>query len=456
MSNPEKISPDDPRLTLYALGEMEATERAAFEALLAGDPSARAAVEEIRRTAALLGDALEQEPMPMPDNVVTLDSQLVAAAAILPGRDPRKFDGGGATGPESLRELSRELKKPVRGGRLPSGYYTVAGLAAAAFAVFFVVSESLNQSDRARGGALARPVESSAVPSPAAFAADGAGPVKARATPPPAEARALQLALPGAHVADRFVSTAEREVSTFPLRVGRDSYAEVREQLRRGRKPTKGAVQVAELINAFDYTWPAAVAGEAFVVALEEAQTPWSGATRLVRVAVRAVGAPGTVAAERARVRVEFAAGRVRAWRLIGFERDGDLAGVGGLSAGETLRGGDTVTALYEVLPAEGSEGQGPASGLLTLGLDYRVPGTGEMRQIARTLEGGAARFAQASADLKFATAVAAFGLVLNESPMRAPVDLDEIARWAAAGAGDDGLRREFVELVQRADAMEE
>ena len=452
MSNPEKILPDDPRLTLYALGEMEVTERATFEALLAHDPSARAAVEEIRRTAALLGDALEQEPVPVPDNVVTLDSKSVAAAAILPGRDPRKFDGGGATG--------RELKQPVRGWRLPFGYYAVAGLAAAAFAVFFVVSESLNRSSSPQP--LAMSARSAEVAAPAAaFAADAAEPTVGRrpvaqARPASAAAPGLQLALPGTHVADRFVSTAEREVSTFPLRVGRDSYAEVREQLRRGRKPAKGAIQVAELINAFDYTWPAAVAGEAFVVALEEAQTPWSGATRLVRVAVRAVGEPGTVAAERARVRVEFAAGRVRAWRLIGFERAGDLAGVGGLSAGETLRGGDTVTALYEVLPAEGADPVGAASALVALGLDYRVPGTGETRQIARTLEGGAGQFAQASADLKFATAVAAFGLALSESPMRAPVNLDEIARWAADGAGGDGLKREFVELVQRADAMEE
>ena len=46
------ILPDDPRLTAYAIGEMEPAEKAAFEALLARDPVARATVEDIRRTAA--------------------------------------------------------------------------------------------------------------------------------------------------------------------------------------------------------------------------------------------------------------------------------------------------------------------------------------------------------------------------------------------------------------------
>ncbi len=37
-----QITPDDPRLTAYALGEMDAAERAQFETLLAQDAAARA------------------------------------------------------------------------------------------------------------------------------------------------------------------------------------------------------------------------------------------------------------------------------------------------------------------------------------------------------------------------------------------------------------------------------
>ena len=64
--NPNQISPDDPRLTLYALGEMEPREQAEFEKLLAQDAAARQVVAEIRATVATVTAALEQEPLEAP------------------------------------------------------------------------------------------------------------------------------------------------------------------------------------------------------------------------------------------------------------------------------------------------------------------------------------------------------------------------------------------------------
>ena len=61
--NPNSISPEDPRLTAYALNEMEPAERTAFEQELAQDAAARQAVEEISATASLLTGALEHEAM---------------------------------------------------------------------------------------------------------------------------------------------------------------------------------------------------------------------------------------------------------------------------------------------------------------------------------------------------------------------------------------------------------
>ena len=60
--NPNNITPDDPRLTAYALDEMTPAERAEFEPLLRQDAAAQQAVEEIRTAGALLAAALEQEP----------------------------------------------------------------------------------------------------------------------------------------------------------------------------------------------------------------------------------------------------------------------------------------------------------------------------------------------------------------------------------------------------------
>jgi len=59
-----RILPDDPRLTAYALGEMEPAEQAAIEAALTESPEARAELEEIRRAAALLSDELRSETAP--------------------------------------------------------------------------------------------------------------------------------------------------------------------------------------------------------------------------------------------------------------------------------------------------------------------------------------------------------------------------------------------------------
>src|SRR6185295_9320429 len=52
-----KLTPDDPRLTAYALGELDATERAEIEAALKHSPECRQVVEEIQQ----LGGMLEKE-----------------------------------------------------------------------------------------------------------------------------------------------------------------------------------------------------------------------------------------------------------------------------------------------------------------------------------------------------------------------------------------------------------
>ncbi len=117
-----KITPDDPRLTAYALGELEGDERAAMEAALRDDPALQAAVDEIRATVAQLESALATEPM------VTEASEL-SHAAIIAGHDPAKLDGG-------------PLAKVIR---FPQLYYLVGGLAAAGFAVLLALRPPAGQ-----------------------------------------------------------------------------------------------------------------------------------------------------------------------------------------------------------------------------------------------------------------------------------------------------------------------
>ncbi|MFZ5496694.1 MAG: YfbK domain-containing protein [Verrucomicrobiota bacterium] len=110
--NENTISPDDPRLTAYALNEMAAAERAEFEKLLQQDTAARQAVEEIRAAGTLLATALEAEPLAA---IPTTKKE----AAIVAGGGP----------------LKERLNRPIR---FPQFYYIVSGLAAACFALFFI------------------------------------------------------------------------------------------------------------------------------------------------------------------------------------------------------------------------------------------------------------------------------------------------------------------------------
>jgi Ca-activated chloride channel family protein len=123
MTTLSKFSPDDPRLTAFALGELEGEELAAVEAALRDDPAARAAVEEIRATASQLGAVLGAEAAADP---VSAGAPPLRRAAIVPGQDLHKLDGG---------PLAKVIK-------FPQVYYIVGGLAAAAFAVLVVQYQS--------------------------------------------------------------------------------------------------------------------------------------------------------------------------------------------------------------------------------------------------------------------------------------------------------------------------
>src|SRR5262245_18012520 len=58
------FNPDDPKYTSYVLGELDDKERAAIDAELDADPTAAAAVAEIRATTLQLTAALQAEPLP--------------------------------------------------------------------------------------------------------------------------------------------------------------------------------------------------------------------------------------------------------------------------------------------------------------------------------------------------------------------------------------------------------
>jgi Ca-activated chloride channel family protein len=116
--NISKITPDDPRLTAYALGELEPEEHAAIEAAIKGDPAAQAAVAQIRALGNDLSAALAKEPLP----VATAPEEKPASPPAREAYQPRKFI------------------------RFP--YYLLGGLAAACLAV--IIASQQRQAARER------------------------------------------------------------------------------------------------------------------------------------------------------------------------------------------------------------------------------------------------------------------------------------------------------------------
>ncbi len=80
------ISPDDPLLTAYALGELSPERAAIVEEALKNSPAARQAVEEIRMLAGDLQGALAQEAIDDPVDAGASMDPTISSAAKLPGR----------------------------------------------------------------------------------------------------------------------------------------------------------------------------------------------------------------------------------------------------------------------------------------------------------------------------------------------------------------------------------
>ena len=64
--DPTRLEQKQARLTAYALGQLDASERAAVEVELAASPEARGFVDEIRALAGHVQEAARREPLPPP------------------------------------------------------------------------------------------------------------------------------------------------------------------------------------------------------------------------------------------------------------------------------------------------------------------------------------------------------------------------------------------------------
>jgi Ca-activated chloride channel family protein len=188
------------------------------------------------------------------------------------------------------------------------------------------------------------------------------------------------------------------------------------------------------------------------------------------KVLVREMSGTLVTIAKDVKIQVEMNPARVEAYRLIGYENrllakedfNDDRKDAGEIGAGHR------VTALYELVPP-GAEPDLPAvdelkyqrpvalreaasgSELMTVKLRYKEPEGDTSSLLSFVLFDE--KTSRPSRDFQFASAVAAFGMVLRDSPFRGDADWDSVKELARSGLGPDpnGYRREFLELVDLA-----
>lgn len=186
------------------------------------------------------------------------------------------------------------------------------------------------------------------------------------------------------------------------------------------------------------------------------------------KVLVTEMGATLQTIAKDVKLQLEFNPSNVQSYRLIGYENrllaNEDFAN-DTVDAGE-LGAGHTVTALYEIVPADGSEASNSGSELrystkaysgnnsfqdeyATLNFRYKEPDGNTSKLIETVIKSSGGKI---STDFQFVQSVAEFGMLLRDSKYLNEENFDRILRNAREGRGLDpyGYRSEYIQLVEK------
>jgi Ca-activated chloride channel homolog len=184
------------------------------------------------------------------------------------------------------------------------------------------------------------------------------------------------------------------------------------------------------------------------------------------RVLVTHIDETLTIQAKDVKVQVEFNPAQVGTYRLLGYENRllqnqdfaNNLVDAGDMGAGQH------VTALYELSMASGAppialKYQSPrsvadtaaGSELLTVKVRYKPVSGSDVIELSKTALPAKVDVAHASRDLRFASSVAAFGMLLRDSPHKGAADFALVTALAKGAAGADAARQEFIGLVATA-----
>ncbi len=166
------------------------------------------------------------------------------------------------------------------------------------------------------------------------------------------------------------------------------------------------------------------------------------------------------------KIQVEFNPARVKSYRLIGYENrlladrdfNDDKKDAGDMGAGHS------VTALYEVVPADSLEQvasvdplvyqqsqAAPSNDLLQVKIRYKKPGEEASQLLTRRISGSGDLAANPSENFRFAAAVAEYGMLLRNSEFKGESSYAQALALArgARGADENGYRSEFIKIME-------
>ncbi|MBI5763470.1 MAG: VWA domain-containing protein [Planctomycetes bacterium] len=205
------------------------------------------------------------------------------------------------------------------------------------------------------------------------------------------------------------------------------------------------------------------------------------------KVFVEQVAGTLVTIAKDVKIQIEFNPAVVAAYRLIGYENrilaaqdfNDDRKDAGEIGAGHS------VTALYEIVPVgqpmdvpsvdplkyqrvEGAVSAAPVDAkpnltpaamngeTMTVKLRYKQPDGDVSKLIERPVMDSVRQVSSASNDFRWSAAVAAFGMILRDSPHRGDATCAAVLDMAQGAVANDasGYRAEFVELVKKAQAL--
>lgn len=441
-----KIDLNDPRITAFALGDLTGDDAIELARAVRSDTRVRKAVDEVRETAHMLGSALSP----------------TGAEMLTPGQRAAVRSAG--AGPVITDIASARIpfwKKPA---------VVAAGVAATVAAMLYIVggrqsgdgntvadqSPSWNWSHVDSRDLTAPVIIDSGNADPATGAARAVSAAASNDTDgfrdavrqriKSSEMKAV-LDLPALDAVD-WQEVSPTEKIAVPMASGATSWPWVRRHLMdAGKLPPRRAVRIEEMINHFSYSKPTMAKHGGLTADMELCSNPWNPQTHLLAVHVRAQ--PGADI-ENLYSSLVISSDRVKKLRLLGYasaavDPETEQAGVGTPAVASRTRGNYV---LYELLLGE-EKADSLDAPLVYLSLEGMT-----MLTIKEPKT-----WSRASADMRFATLIAATGMVLSDYPAKGELDAARLATLADLIEKTDNQslsaeRREGLKLVRKAAAM--